>query len=75
MEWYIILILVFAGLFVLLPVMFAWGILVAGGIYQSSRQERPMKEEIPELVCSLDADCPPGYVCVNGRCMLATPAT
>jgi hypothetical protein len=24
------------------------------------------------LACSLDADCPPGYRCVGGRCVLAT---
>jgi len=24
-----------------------------------------------ELVCSVDADCPPGYRCVGGRCVPA----
>jgi len=24
-----------------------------------------------ELVCSVDADCPPGYKCVGGRCVPA----
>lgn len=22
-----------------------------------------------KLVCVIDADCPPGYVCIDGRCM------
>jgi len=25
----------------------------------------------PELVCSIDADCLPGYKCVEGRCVPA----
>ncbi len=27
------------------------------------------KESKPDLSCALDADCPPGFVCMNGRCM------
>lgn len=23
-----------------------------------------------ESICSVDSDCPPGYVCMNGRCIL-----
>ena len=25
------------------------------------------------LICSLDADCPPGYQCIGGRCLPITP--
>lgn len=30
----------------------------------------PLGIEPPPLVCTVDADCPPGYVCVNGKCVL-----
>ncbi|TET13391.1 MAG: hypothetical protein E3J81_08775 [Dehalococcoidia bacterium] len=35
-----------------------------GGIY------RLIKVRRKELVCTVDADCPPGYVCVNGTCVM-----
>ena len=28
-----------------------------------------IKETIDSLVCSIDTDCPAGYVCVEGRCI------
>ena len=42
---------------------------VVGGValYQASSPSR--KRVLRTLVCSVDTDCPPGYVCVNGSCM------
>ena len=38
---------------------------VASAIYQ--------RRKITKLLaCSIDSDCPPGYVCVNGYCILQT---
>lgn len=48
---------------------------VAGGValYQASSQSRKRRElaraKVSNLVCSIDADCPPGYVCLNGCCV------
>lgn len=30
----------------------------------------PMGVEPPPMVCTVDADCPPGYICVDGKCVL-----
>jgi hypothetical protein len=32
------------------------------------RRRAPAEVEGLNLACSIDADCPPGFVCVNGRC-------
>ena len=48
---------------------------VAGGValYQASYQRRKGRElagtALPDLACSIDADCPPGYMCNNGYCV------
>ena len=47
---------------------------VAGGValYQASSQGKKRRElakaAVP-LTCSIDIDCPPGFVCVNGYCV------
>lgn len=67
MEWTAILALALAAPFVLIPVGFIW-YMNAGGLYQAIRQARLKKK----MVCSINADCPPGHVCVNGKCVLAS---
>jgi hypothetical protein len=48
---------------------------VAGGValYQASYQRRKGKElagaALPDLACSVDTDCPHGYMCINGYCV------
>jgi len=37
-------------------------------LYQN---EWRLRRQIKEFVCSMDTDCPPGYVCVAGRCVPA----
>jgi hypothetical protein len=69
MGWQVILISVLALPFLLLPVAFTY-YLQAGGLYQAIRRAQ-MKKVPPELACSTDADCPLGYVCVNGKCVPA----
>ena len=46
-------------------------ILMGGGValYQRSKEARVLKGALPGLTCSLDRDCPPGYVCIDGRCL------
>lgn len=41
---------------------------------QRRRQANLVKQAFPDLVCSIDADCPSGYVCLNGRCVLQEAA-
>jgi hypothetical protein len=71
MEWYTVLILVVGGLILLLPLAFILYLNI-GGLYHMIRQERSKKEEILGLTCSIDSDCPPGYVCLDGMCVPAT---
>ena len=50
---------------------------VAGGIalYQASYQNQKRKIKklagnvLTGLTCSIDADCPPGHICMNGQCV------
>ena len=44
-------------------------ILIWVGVGVALYQRR--KEAFTKLVCSIDADCPPGYVCVGGHCVRA----
>ena len=41
-------------------------------LYQSRKQIKFSKRALHDLVCAIDTDCPPGYVCLNGRCVPAT---
>ena len=38
-------------------------------LYQSRKEVSLLKHAISDLACSIDADCPPGYTCVNGHCV------
>ena len=47
-------------------------------LYQDSTSrsllQRPARRSFAGdgLTCALDADCPPGYICMNGSCVPAT---
>jgi len=48
----------------------------AGGSYRAlqyflGERKANKLEETSSSLCSIDDDCPSGYVCVNGRCMPA----
>ena len=40
-------------------------------LYQSRRQGSPLKQALANLACSIDNDCPSGFVCVSGHCVPA----
>ena len=48
-----------------LVVGFVWYLNI-GGLYHL------LKDRKKEAVCSLDSECPPGYICINGNCVLAS---
>ena len=59
------------GIFFVIPLIVAFLIitlaLILGkikGIITGS-----IKESIEVLVCSIDADCPEGYLCIGGKCV------
>ena len=38
-------------------------------LYQSRKQTNLLKQALPNLACSIDTDCPPGFACVEGQCV------
>jgi len=38
-------------------------------LYQRRKQAKLSRQALPNLVCSIDADCLPGFVCSNGYCV------
>ena len=66
MEWTAIVALFLGVLVMLVPVVLIWYI-IGGGIYHSLRDK-----SIGKLICSIDTDCPSGYLCFDGKCMPAT---
>jgi hypothetical protein len=44
---------------------------VAGGValYQRRKGRELAGAALPDLACSIDTDCPHGYMCVNGYCV------
>ena len=44
---------------------------VAAGsaLYQHRKMKALVKSTNGKLTCSLDSDCPPGHVCLNGYCI------
>lgn len=37
--------------------------------YQYRKQAKLLKGALPRFTCAVDADCPPGFICINGHCM------
>jgi hypothetical protein len=46
------------------------GFIIVGSFLIWSRRATA-KRDITSLVCSVNSDCPPGFVCVNGHCVPA----
>jgi len=51
----------------------AWPALIFSGaavsLYHQLSKARPRRLSWGQA-CAIDADCPPGFVCVNGQCIL-----
>ena len=59
------------GFFVVLPVLVGLIIISSSIMFQQLKTKMAgnIKGSIDNLVCSVDADCPTGYVCINGQCI------
>lgn len=70
MEWQVIVASVLPAPFILFPVAYAW-YLTGSGTYSLlfGKAEEKRGEAVKRLSCSVDTDCPPGYICVNGVCV------
>lgn len=57
--------------FVVLPVIIGLIIISLVMIFERNKQQMPgnIKEAIGNMVCSIDADCPTGHVCIDGKCV------
>ena len=62
MEW------IFLGI-ALVPVAFVWYV-NGGGIYHAIKKTRT--KVMDRLTCSIDADCPDGFICIDGQCQPAS---
>ena len=50
-----------------MPVLIWAGLGIA--LHQRKKEANLLKQALPNLVCSLDTDCPPGFICMAGRCV------
>jgi hypothetical protein len=71
MELGTIMTLIIVALIVLFQLAFVWYINI-GSVLTAIKSWRVAKrsKEVPlNLTCSVDTDCPTGYICVGGRCI------
>jgi hypothetical protein len=63
MEWQVILAAALTIPFILFPAGFV-SYLAIGGTYSTI-----LRRGIKKLSCSVNTDCPKGYICVGGECI------
>ena len=59
------------GIFLVVPIIIAIIIISLAMMVERIKQNMTgsITESIENLVCSIDADCPEGYLCVGGKCV------
>lgn len=59
------------GFYVILPVLVGLIIIASSFLFQrlKTKMAGNINVSIDNLVCSIDADCPTGYICLNGQCV------
>ena len=73
MQWPAVIAIAIGTLIILFPVAFIWYLNV-GGIYAAIKTKKEVKllgKTLTNLICSIDTDCPRGFVCFDGRCVPA----
>ena len=59
------------GIFLVIPIII--GIIIISLVMTVDRIKQNMtgsiKVSVENLVCSVDADCPEGYLCIGGKCI------
>ena len=68
MNWLSSIFLTIGILVVLFPLAFV-SYLNVGGFREMRKRASNRDKATAPLVCAIDADCPPGYVCSNGSCI------
>ncbi len=68
MNWLSSIFLTMGILIVLFPLAFV-SYLNVGGFREMRKQASNRVKAASPSVCAIDADCPPGYVCLNGSCI------
>ena len=71
MEWGTILAFVIGLPVILFPVAFVWYLNI-GGVSAAIKERRALnllEKSRSNQTCSVDTDCPSGYVCSDGRCV------
>ena len=58
-------------LFMLVGLLMPVSILVAGGSALLQKKKRSSLGDSSDMACGVSSDCPPGFVCLGGRCVLA----
>lgn len=38
-------------------------------LFHRYRRVKAFQKALTDLICSIDSDCPPGYICLSGRCV------
>ena len=52
-----------------MPLLIWAGLGVA--LYQRKKEANLLKQALANMMCSINADCPPGFVCLDGHCIPA----
>ena len=68
MEWTHFALLLVAAPFILLPAAFIWYLNIEGARCAMGKAGA-RKKALADTVCSIDKDCPPGFVCMGGHCV------
>jgi hypothetical protein len=71
MQWQSIVASTIGTLVVLFPIAFIWYLNIngIGTTIKSKKKAKLLEKAIPDLTCSINADCPAGFVCIEGRCV------
>ena len=71
MQWQEVVAIIIGAFVALIPITFIWFITI-GGIYEAimyRRKAKLIEKAIPNLTCSINDDCPRGFICLEGRCV------